>query len=81
MGTLLDFSESSQDDFIKIRTPQRYLVNDPRRILRRAMNNLPPYADHTGFFPCILSEERKKRRLRESNLTWAQRLQAREIKP
>ena len=82
-NAILDFSKSSEDDLVKPRTPQRYLVNDPLGIHCGVMNDLKPdvVAVHSGFLPNILSEERKKRRLRESNLTWAQPLQVLEVKP
>jgi hypothetical protein len=82
-NAILDFSESSPDDTVKPQTPQRYLRNDPKRILYGVMNNLSPdvVAVHDGFLPHIRSGERDKQHLKQSNLTWAQPLQALEVKP
>ena len=82
-NAILDFSESSPDTFVKPQTPQRYLRNDPKRVLCGVMNDLSPdvVAVHDGFLPHICSGERDERRLKQSNLTWAQPLQALEVKP
>jgi len=77
--TSLDDSE----DYIKPRTPQTYLRNDPKRVLCGVMTDLSPdiVAVHDGFLPHIRSGERDGRCLEQSNLTWAQPLQALEVKP
>jgi len=82
-NAILDFSETSPDDSVKPRTPQRYLRNDPKKVLCGVIGGLSPdvVAVHDGFLPHICSEERDKKRLKESNLTWAQPLQALEVKP
>ena len=82
-NAILDFSKSSPDDCVKPQTPQRYLRNDPKRVLSGIMNNLSPdlVAVHDGFHPHICSEGRYKHRLKESNLTWAQPLQVLEVNP
>jgi len=83
-NAILDFSaESSSDDSVKPTTPQRYLRNDPQRILRGVMNDLSPdiVAVHEDFLPRLLQGERNERRLRSSSLTWAQPLQILEVKP
>ena len=81
-NAILDFSESSSEASVKAQTPQRYLRNDPKKVLCGLMNNLSPdvVAVHDGYLPHICSEERNKGRLKESNLTWAQPLQALEVK-
>ena len=82
-NAILDFSESSPDDSVKPRTPQRYLRNDPRKVLCGVINNLSPdvVAAHDNFLPHIRPEERETWRLKKSNLTSAQPLQALEVKP
>ena len=83
-NAILDFSaEPSSDDSVKPTTPQRYLRNDPQRVLRGVMNDLSPdiVAVHKDFLPHILPRERDERRLRLSSLTWAQPLQILEVKP
>ena len=83
-NAILDFSsEPSSDDSVKPTTPQRYLRNDPQRVLRGVMNDLSPdiVAVHQDFLPHLLSGERAKRCLSSSNLTWAQPLQILEVKP
>ena len=83
-NAVLDFStRQSLDKSIKPTTRQRYLRNDPQRVLRGMMNDLSPdiVAVHADFLPHIGSEERKERCLKESNLTWAQPLQVLEVKP
>ena len=66
-NAILDFSKSSPDDCVKPQTPQRYLRNDPKRVLSGIMNNLSPdlVAVHDGFHPHICSEGRYKHRLKE----------------
>ena len=82
-NAILDFSRSLQDDSFTPRTPQRYLRNDPKRVLPGVMNGLSPdvVAVHDEFLPHIHLEERKEGRLKGSNLTWAHPLQALEVKP
>jgi len=82
-NAILDVSELSTKEPVQPQTPQRYLRNDPKRVLCGVMNGLSPdvVAVHDGFLPHILPEERDKARLKESNLTWAQPLQALEVKP
>ena len=82
-NAILDFSKSSPDDSVKPQTTQRYLRNDPRRVLCGVMNELSPdvVAVHNGFLPHIRPEEDDEGCLRESNLSWAQPLQALEVKP
>jgi len=82
-NAILDFSRASSDSSVEPQTTQRYLRNDPRRVLCGVMNELSPdvVAVHKGFLPHIRSGERNEGRLRESNLTWAQPLQALEVKP
>ena len=83
-NAILDFtSEPSSEASVKPQTPQRYLRNDPKRVLCGVINGLSPdvVAVHDGFLPHIRSEERDSGRLKESNLTWAQPLQALEVKP
>ena len=82
-NAILDFSKTSPDDSVKPQTPQRYLRNDPRKVLCGVINGLSPdvVAVHNDFLPHIRSEERAKNCLTESNLTWAQPLQALEFKP
>ena len=78
----LDFSDSSPDNSVKPQTTQRYLRNDPKRVLCGMMNELSPdvVAVHGGFLPHIRPDERDEGRLRESNLSWAHPLQALEVK-
>ena len=83
-NAILDIiSKESSDVSVKPQTPQRYLRNDPKRVLCGMMNNLSPdiVAVHNGFLPHIRSGERDARCLEQSNLTWAQPLQALEVKP
>ena len=73
----------SSDDCVKPRTRQRYLRNDPRKVLGGVMNDLSPdlVAVHEGFTAHISLEESDKNCLETSNLTWAQPLQVLEVKP
>ena len=82
-NAILDVSKKSTDGSVKPQTPQLYLRNDPRKVLCGVMTNLSPdiVAVHGGFLPHIRSEERNERCLEQSNLTWAQPLQALEVKP
>ena len=70
------------DGSTKPRIPQRYLRNDPRRVLGGVINNLSPdiVAVHNEFLPTGGAGELDKWHLRESNLTWAHPLQALEVK-
>ena len=63
-------------------TPQRYLRNDPRRVLGGVINNLSPdiVAVHNKFLPTGGAGELDEWYLKGSNLTWAQPLQALEVK-
>jgi len=81
-NAILDISKKSEDS-VKPQTPQIYLRNDPKRVLCGVMPNLSPdiVAVHDGFLPHIRSGERDGRCLVQSNLTWAQPLQALEVKP
>ena len=83
-NAILDFSTNlSSDDSVKPKTPQRYLRNDPQRVLHGIMNDLSPdiVAVHEDFLPHIHPRERDEGRLEESRLTWAQPLQVLEVKP
>lgn len=82
-NAILELSELSKDESVKARTRQRYLRNDPKRVLGGVMKNLSSdvVAVHDDFLPHIRSGENKEQRLKESNLTWAQPLQALEVKP
>ena len=83
-NAILDFSaKDSPDESVKPRTPQRYLRNDPRKVLYGVINNLSPdiVAVHSGFLPHIRPGELGEWHLKGSNLTWAQPLQALEVKP
>ena len=82
-NAILDVSKKSTDGSVKPQTPQLYLRNDPRKVLCGVINGLSPdvVAVHNDFLPHIRSEERAKKCLTESNLTWAQPLQALEFKP
>ena len=82
-NTILDLAESSSNNSVKPETSQRYLRNDPRKVLCGVMTELSPdvVAVHDGFLPHIRSEERDEGCLKTSNLTWAQPLQALEVKP
>ena len=78
-NAILDFSdEDSSDSSVKPRTPQRYLRNDPKRILYGVINDLSPdiVAVHKEFLADDGLGEPSG-----SNLTWAQPLQALEVKP
>jgi len=82
-NTILDIAGSSKVTSPHPETPQRYLRNDPKKVLCGVINGLSPdiVAVHGDFLPHIRSEERDEGRLKESNLTWAQPLQALEVKP
>lgn len=82
-NAILEFSNLGPSDSVKPQTPQRYLRNDPRKVLCGLMNNLKPdiIAVHEDFLPHIRSKENEDARLKESNVTWAQPLQVLEVKP
>ncbi|KAF9642206.1 hypothetical protein BDM02DRAFT_3193691, partial [Thelephora ganbajun] len=82
-NAILDFAVSSSDDSVKPQTLLRYLRNDPKRVSCGMINDLSPdvVAVHNGFLQHICLGEWNERHLRETNLTWAQPLQALEIKP
>jgi len=72
-NTILDFATNdSSDESIKPRTPQRYLRNDPKTISCGVIDGLSPdiVAVHKDF---PVNDG--------SGLTWAQPLQALEVKP
>jgi len=82
-NAILDVSKNSNTVSVRPQTPQLYLRNDPKKVLCGVMTDLSPdiVAVHDGFLPHIRSGERDGRRLEQSNLTWAQPLQALEVKP
>ena len=82
-NAILGLSESSLGNSVKPRTPQRYLRNDPQKVLCGVMKDLTPdvVAVHSDLLPHICSKEREDMHLKESNLTWAQPLQVLEVKP
>ena len=82
-NAILDFSKESENNILPARTPQTHLRNDPGRIHCGVMKNLSPdiVAVHDYFLPHLHSGERKRHCLERSNLTWAQPLQALEVKP
>ena len=73
-NAILDFSTDSSDESVKPRTPQRYLRNDPKTISCGIITELSPdiVAVHQDFLANGGSG---------SNLSWAQPLQAMEVKP
>ena len=84
MGSaILDFSKSSPDNSVKPKTSQSYLRNDPKKVFCGMMNDLSPdiVAIHDDFLPHIHEKECDERRLKDSNLSWAQPLQILEVKP
>jgi len=82
-NAILDLSESVPDESVKARTPQRYLRNDPKPVFGGVMNNLIPdvVAVHHDFLHNLSPREIAERRLKETNLSWAQPLQVLEVKP
>jgi hypothetical protein len=74
-NAILDVSSNDEsDESVKPRTPQRYLRNDPRRVLDGVINGLSPdiVAVHKESLPRLPPGE---------HVTWAQALQALEVKP
>jgi hypothetical protein len=74
-NAILDFSSNSEsDESVKPRTPQRYLRNDPRKVFGGVIGNLSPdiVAVHEESLPYLTPE---------GHVTWAQTLQALEVKP
>jgi hypothetical protein len=67
-------SNSESDESVKPRTPQRYLRNDPRKVFGGVIGNLSPdiVAVHEESLPHLTPE---------GHVTWAQTLQALEVKP
>ena len=82
-NAILRVSGSSNNELIKPKTPQRYLRNDPKKILGGVMNDLSPdiVAVHGELLPHLSRKERKGRHLNETNLNWAQPLHVLEVKP
>jgi len=83
-NAILDFSANrSENESVKPKTPQRYLRNDPRNVLCGVMNDLSPdiIAVHDEFLPKMRLGELGEWHLKKTNLTWAQPLQALEVKP
>ena len=82
-NSILDFTKKLKNNILSPRTPQSYLVNDPRRIHRGVMKNLSPdiVAVHNDFLHHLDSNERETHCLKDSNLTWAHPLQVLEVKP
>ena len=82
-NAILDFSANqSENESVKPRTPQRYVRNDPRNVHCGVMNDLSPdiIAVHDEFLPEMGRGELGEWHLREANMTWAQPLQALEVK-
>jgi hypothetical protein len=74
-NAILDFSSKrDSDDSVKPRTPQRYMRNDPRRVLDGVIEGLSPdiVAVHKEALPNLPPE---------GHVAWAQALQALEVKP
>jgi len=74
-NAILDFSaKDSSDESVRLRTPQRYLRNDPKTVSYGIITDLSPdiVAIHKEFLAGGGSR---------SNLSWAQPLQACEVKP
>ena len=79
-NAILDFSQLSSQGCIKPRTPQRYVVNDPKKISCGVMNDLSPdiVAVHQDFLPHMGDEEGPGKK---PSMTWAHPLQMLEVKP
>ena len=75
---ILNLSRSQES--VKPQTPQRYLVNDPKRLSCGVINDLSPdiVAVHGDFLPYVDVEEDP---LKKPRMTWAHPLQVLEVKP
>jgi hypothetical protein len=82
-NAIFDAASSSSNESVKVETPLRYLVNDPKGIRGGVMNELIPdvVAVHEKFLPYLDPGEREQLRLAGSYLTWAHPLQVLEVKP
>ena len=82
-NAILTCCSLSKDYWVWPRTRQRYLRNDPKRVLLGAMTDFSPdiVAVHNGFFSKLHEEERKNEQMKQSNLSWAHPLQVLEVKP
>lgn len=82
-NAILNFSVRSPDDSVKPKTPQRYLRNDPKKVLCGVINDLSPdvVAVHDGFLSHIRSGGRDGGSLNGPNLTCTQPLQVLEVNP
>jgi len=82
-NAILDFSAEDQDESVMLRTPQRYLRNDPRKVRDGVISELTPdiVAVHDELLADTQPEELGEWNLERSNLTWAQPLQVLEVKP
>ncbi|KAF9780566.1 hypothetical protein BJ322DRAFT_1112555 [Thelephora terrestris] len=81
LNTILDVARKSS---IKLETPQRYIVNDPKRLHFGVLNeaNLTPdvISLHENLHCNLQKDEIEKRRRDGTPLTWASPLQVLEVK-